>query len=428
VPGGGTATGVARKVLPGAAGEQTYGASAAVRAGRRVFLSGLTAQAVGGGAAAQFRRAADRAGAALEALGSSLGDVVRTRIFCTRPQDLAVLGAAHGERFGAVRPALSLTQASFLPGVLPGVPGVLLEVEAVQGAAEARAMWAFDLPHAVEWGYSGVVRVGDALWVSGVTALLPDGSVAAPGDLAGQARVITSRIVAMLEACGARAADVVATRHYTAVPYAGHDTTAERLALMHPHHPTSAGITVQGVGPRRAGLLIEVEAIAGAAERRVNRNTGRPYEEVHHYSRSVRVGDVVYVSGTTSVQLDESVGSPFDAAGQTRQTLDWIRWGIERQGLALDDLVQTRSYVVGEENLEPVAQVLREVLGSIKPAATVIGVPTLGRPSILVEIEATAVADANLAASEAQRSEERRDHHQRRVVQIGQELERGAEG
>lgn len=380
--------------MAGTAVEEGYGASAAVRVGRRVFVSGLAAEdAAGGDVVTQFRRAAERAGAALAALDCSLGDVVRTRVFCTRAWDLAALGAAHGGRFGAVRPALSLTQVSFLPGALSGGAGVLLEVEAVQGAAETRQTWAFDLPHAVEWGYSGVVRVDDGLWVAGVTALAAGGSVAAPGDLGAQARLISSRIVAMLQGCGVRAGDIVATRHYTAVPYAGHDTTAERLALMHPHHPTSAGITVQGVGPRQAGLLIEVEAVAGAAERRVNRNTGRPYEEVHHYSRSVRVGDVVYVSGTTSVQLDESVGSPFDAAGQTRQALEWIRWGVERQGLAMDDLVQTRSYVVGEENLEPVARVLREVLGPVRPVATVVGVPALGRPSILVEIEATAVAD-----------------------------------
>jgi enamine deaminase RidA (YjgF/YER057c/UK114 family) len=161
---------------------------------------------------------------------------------------------------------------------------------------------------------------------------------------------------------------------------------------MHPHHPTSAGITVQGVGPRPAGLLVEAEAVIGAAAGRRNRATGRPYEEEHHYSRSVRYGGMVYVSGTTSVQLDEEVGAAFDAYGQTRQTLDWIRWGVEQQGLSLDDVVRTRSYVVGEENAEPVARGLREVLGRASPAATVVGVPALGRPGILVEIEATAVA------------------------------------
>jgi enamine deaminase RidA (YjgF/YER057c/UK114 family) len=92
------------------------------------------------------------------------------------------------------------------------------------------------------------------------------------------------------------------------------------------------------------------------------------------------------------VQLDERVGSPFDAYGQTFQTLEWIRWGIENQGLSFDDLVRTRSYVVGQENIEPLTKALKETLSEIQPAATVVGVPALGRPSILVEIEATAVA------------------------------------
>ena len=73
------------------------------------------------------------------------------------------------------------------------------------------------------------------------------------------------------------------------------------------------------------------------------------------------------------------------------QTLEWIRWGVEEQGLSFGDVVRTRSYVVGQDNVEHVARALRETLGAIGPAATVVGVPALGRSSILVEIEATAV-------------------------------------
>src|SRR5688572_1135632 len=115
--------GMTRWALPGGPVEQAHGASAAVRVGRRVFVSGLVGEeAAGGGVVAQFRRAADRAEAALAGLDCSLADAVRTRVFCTRAEDLAALGAAHGERFGAVRPALSLTQVSCLPGALPGAP------------------------------------------------------------------------------------------------------------------------------------------------------------------------------------------------------------------------------------------------------------------------------------------------------------------
>lgn len=365
--------------------EKLYGSGAAVQVSDRLFLSGLTAE--GADAATQLRRIVEKAKRVLSGMGASLDDVVRTRIFYTRPEDYAQLGVLHGDAFGQVRPAMSLTQVHYLPGDAR----VTLEAEAILGAASSKKAYAFDMPNANEWGYSGVVQMGNELWVAGVTAVQPDGSVAAPGDHAAQCRSISARIISMIESCGGKATDIVSTRHYTAVAYVGRSTVADRRALMHPHHPTSAGITVQGIGPRQAGELIEVEAVIGATQGRSNRNTGRPFEEENHYCRSVRMGDVVYLSGTTSVQLDEDVGSPFDAYGQTLQTLDWIRWGIESQGLAFEDLVRTRAYVVGEDNLEHVARGLRERLSHIAPAATIVGVPALGRPSIVVEIEATAV-------------------------------------
>lgn len=250
------------------------------------------------------------------------------------------------------------------------------------------------MPNAADWGYSGAVCAGADIWVSGVTAKEPDGVIHNPGDVSAQSRRVSNKIVAMIGSAGCGAADIVSTRHYTTVAYVDVNTADERLRIMHPHHPTSAGITVQGTGDRRVAEMIEVEAVAGAGESRVNVNSGRPYEEDHHYCRSVRVGDVVYVSGTTSVRLDEEVGSPFDAYGQTIETLAWMRWGIEQQGLSFADTARTRTYVVGQENLGPVSQGLNEMLGDIRPAATVVGVPALGRPSILVEIEATAVRGA----------------------------------
>lgn len=354
-----------------------------------MFVSGLTGDP-GDRVDVQFQGAVGRVEEALSAFGAALSDAVRTRVFYTRPQDRGPLCAAHGEVFRAVRPAASLTEVHFLPGGA----GVMVEVEAVRGSARDRRVLDLDTPEAKEMGCAGAVRVGEEIWLAGITAAGTDGTVVAPGDAAGQGREVVSRIVALLEGLGARPEDVVSTRTYTPVAYVSTDTGRQRLPLMHPGHPTAAGITVQGVGGRDAGILIEAEAVVGAKERRRNVNTGRSYEEEHHYSRAVRVGDVVYVSGTTSVQVGEEVGAPFDAYGQTLQTLRWIRWGVEEQGLPFRDVVRTRSYVVGEENVEAVARGLREMLGEFGPAATVVGVPALGRPSILVEIEATAVKGA----------------------------------
>ena len=369
--------------------EDRYGCCTALRVGERVFASGLTAEA-GERAEAQFRRVAEAVEGALRSFGEGLADVVRTRVFYTRPQDRGPLCAAHGEVFRAVRPAASLTEVRFLPGEA----SVMVEVEAVRGSARGRRALDLDTPEAKEMGCAGAVQVGGEVWVAEVTAVGADGAVIAPGDAASQGREVVNRIFSLLEGCGVRAEDVVSTRTYTPVAYVSTDTGRQRLPLMHPGHPTAAGITVQGVEGRDAGILIEAEAVAGAKEGRRNVNTGRSYEEEHHYSRAVRMGDVVYVSGTTSVQVGEAVACPFDAYGQTLATLRWIRWAVEQQGLSFRDVVRTRSYVVGEENVEAVARGLRETLGEFGPAATVVGVPALGRPSILVEIEATAVEGA----------------------------------
>ena len=379
---------MAQRIITGEPFERRYGASSAVRIGDRLFVSGLKVELEDG-------RGQGLTSGAEEVLSRAemlLSDLVRTRIFYLQPEDYASLGAAHGEAFRDLPapPAMSLTQVHHLPN---GVRATM-EVEAIQSERAAKRAFAYDMPNAREWGYSGVVQVGDELWVAGVTALRPDGSIDAPGDLGAQSREASARVISMIESSGGRRTDIVATRHYTSVAYVGLNTVPDRLSLMHPHHPTSAGITVQGLGDPRMGELIEVEAVVGATEGRHNLNTGRPYEEDHHYCRSIRMGDVVYIFGTTSVQLEEQVGSPFDAYGQTLQTLEWIRWGIEGQGLSFGDLVRTRCYVVGEDNVEHVARALRETLGEIAPAATVVGVPALGRPSILVEIEATAVLGA----------------------------------
>ncbi|MSS70161.1 MAG: hypothetical protein EXS64_01585 [Candidatus Latescibacteria bacterium] len=369
--------------------EDRTGCCTALQAGERIFVSGLTAEP-GGRSEVQFQRVVARVEKALGGCGGALSDVVRTRVFYTRPQDRSLLCAAHGEVFRAIRPAASLTEVPFLPGGA----NVLVEAEAVRGSAKGRKALDLDTPEAQEMGCAGAVRVGDDIWVAGITAVGPDGAVIAPGDAVGQAREVVGRIVSLLKGVGARPEDVVGTRAFTPVAYVTADTWRTRLPLMHPGHPTAADITVGAVGAREAGILIEAEAVVGAKEGRKNVNTGRPFEEEHHYSRAVRTGDVVTVAGTTSVQVEESVACPFDAYGQTLATLKWIRWGVEQQGLSFQDVVRTRSYVVGEENVEAVVRGLRETLGETGPAATVVGVPALGRPSILVEIEATAVRGA----------------------------------
>ena len=103
----------------------------------------------------------------------------------------------------------------------------------------------------------------------------------------------------------------------------------------------------------------------------------------------------MYVAGTTSIVPGEIVRHPYEVAAQVEDILETIRWAIEEHGLAWSDLVRTRTYIVGgPDRLNEGMEALQGVVGGMDSAAAVIGVPVLGRPEVLVEIEATAVADS----------------------------------
>src|SRR5487761_1805116 len=89
-----------------------------------------------------------------------------------------------------------------------------------------------------------------------------------------------------------------------------------------------------------------------------------PYEPIIGFSRAVRIGDAVHVSGTGPVGADEA-----DAAAQTRHTLDIIRKALEQAGASLEDVVRTRMYLTHAEDWEAVVRVHGEFFGSIRPAA-----------------------------------------------------------
>lgn len=111
-----------------------------------------------------------------------------------------------------------------------------------------------------------------------------------------------------------------------------------------------------------------------------------PYEPIIGFSRAVRVGDAVHVSGTGPVGADEA-----DAATQTKHTLEIIRATLEKAGARMEDVVRTRMFLTHVEDWEVVGRTHGEVFGAIRPAATMVVVAKLLHPSWRVEIEADAV-------------------------------------
>jgi enamine deaminase RidA (YjgF/YER057c/UK114 family) len=123
---------------------------------------------------------------------------------------------------------------------------------------------------------------------------------------------------------------------------------------------------------------------------RLTHSSGSPYEPVIGFSRAVRVGDRICVSGTGPVGADQA-----DPATQTRRCLEIIREAIEALGGRMEDVVRTRMYLVNPADWEEIGRVHGEVFADIRPAATMIVVQSFLDPRWRVEIEAETYSASN---------------------------------
>jgi len=241
--------------------------------------------------------------------------------------------------------------------------------------------------------YSRALRVGDTVLQSGTTAIDRRGNVRGEGDVGRQVDAIMRIAEWSMGKAGGRLDDVIRSRIYV-TDIADSDAAARAVArYFGDARPAATLVQVSGLARPTQLVEIELDAVDGARASAQRISSGGPLEAVYAYSRAVRVGDRVFISGSTALTA-RGVEGAGDMYRQTRTTLDTIFRALADAGGVPGDLVYTKTFLTDLGKAADYTRAFVEALGDVRPVSTLLGVPALVRPELLIEIEAEAVLGA----------------------------------
>jgi enamine deaminase RidA (YjgF/YER057c/UK114 family) len=268
--------------------------------------------------------------------------------------------------------------------------------------------------------YSRALRAGDLVLQSGTTAIDRAGNIRGAGDIVRQVEAIMTIAEWSIDKAGGKLEDVIRSRIYVTDMRLA-DQAARALArYFREVRPVSTLVQVNRLARPVQLIEIEFDAIDGARQTARRISSGRAIEEEYAYSRAVCVGDRVLISGTTALNPQGTVEGVDDMYRQTRQTLETIFWALEQAGGTPGDLVYTKTFLTDLTRVADYNRAWLDALGEVRPTSTLLGIPGLVRPEMLIEIEAEAIIGAAQSRRDiytAQQREKPRGYA--RAVEVG---------
>ena len=271
--------------------------------------------------------------------------------------------------------------------------------------------------------YSRALRVGDTVLQAGTTAIDRAGNVRGAGDVVKQVDAIMAIAEWSMGKAGGRLDDVVRSRVYV-TDMSVADQAARAIAKrFRDVRPASTLVEVRGLARPEQLIEIELDAVDGAGRSAKRISSGRSIEDQYAYSRAVRVGDRVFISGSTALNARGTVDGPGDLYRQTRSTLDTIFAALDQAGGTPADLVYTKSFFSDLGHMPDYTRAWLEAFGDVRPTSTTLGIPALLRPEMLIEIEAEAIIGASKTRRNVYTQREReKPRGYARLVEVGDRI------